>query len=114
MNAPKKSEEAIISQESLKDPREATDKLKVTLARLQEQKDPNGFLETLRRLTKAQGGMSELSKKIKINRQNLYRTFASTGNPKLRSLVTILEGLGYRLTIEPIPQDAEKSTNNDN
>ena len=43
--------------------------------------------------------MTALSKRIGINRQNLYRTFASTGNPKFRSLGAILKGLGYKLAI---------------
>ena len=63
--------------------------------------DPESFLQYLRVLARAQGGMSSLSKKVGINRQNLYRTFASSGNPKFKSLNTILKGLGYRLSIEP-------------
>lgn len=62
--------------------------------------DPESFLQYLRVLARAQGGMSSLSKKVGINRQNLYRTFASSGNPKFKSLNTILKGLGYRLSIE--------------
>ena len=46
--------------------------------------------------------MTALSRKTGINRQNLYRTFASSGNPKFKSLGVILEGLGYNLTVEPI------------
>ena len=64
--------------------------------------DPRTFLTALRKLTKAQGGMTALSRRTGINRQNLYRTFASTGNPKFKSLGMILEGLGYNLTIQPI------------
>ena len=60
------------------------------------------FLAALRKLTKAQGGMTALSRRTGINRQNLYRTFASTGNPKFKSLGTILRGLGYTLKIEPV------------
>ena len=60
------------------------------------------FLLKLRELAREQGGMSYLSKKVGINRQNLYRTFASTGNPKFRSLNSILKGLGFKLTVERI------------
>jgi DNA-binding phage protein len=62
----------------------------------------------LRKITKAQGGMTALSRRTGINRQNLYRTFASTGNPKFKSLGTILKGLGYNLTIEPIEKDDQQ------
>jgi probable addiction module antidote protein len=88
--------------EELKKPDIAERRLKTAIDELmQDIESENLFLE-LRRLTKAQGGMSRLSKKIGINRQNLYRTFASDGNPKLRSLATILNGLGYKLSIEPL------------
>ncbi|MDB2414302.1 putative addiction module antidote protein [Rickettsiales bacterium] len=81
---------------------EATKKLKESIAQLAKDSDAETFLNQLSLLTKAQGGMSRLSKKVGINRQNLYRTFANDGNPKLRSLAVILKGLGYRLSIEPI------------
>lgn len=91
--------------ENFNDSNEIYKHLRETIEKVQKDNNSADFLETLRVITKAKGGMSELSKKIKINRQNLYRTFARTGNPKLKSLSTILEGLGYRLSIEPIPQD---------
>lgn len=92
--------------ESLKDTDYATEVLSEAIQRLAESGDAQTFLLTLRKLTKAQGGMTALSKRIGINRQNLYRTFASTGNPKFRSLGAILKGLGYKLSIAPIG-DAE-------
>ena len=88
---------------SLKDPRTANSYLNDALQRLANDNNSEDFLLLLRQLTKIQGGMSSLSKKVGINRQNLYRTFASTGNPKFKSLATILKGLGYRISIEPIP-----------
>src|SRR5262245_4895382 len=88
--------------ESLKDSDFATSVLSEAFQKLAESGDAQTFLLTLRKLTKAQGGMTALSKRIGINRQNLYRTFASTGNPKFRSLGAILKGLGYKLAIAPI------------
>lgn len=104
----------IKDMESLKDPKKATNHLKTALEKLSEENDAETFLITLRSLTKVQGGMSSLSKRVGINRQNLYRTFASTGNPKFRSLNTILKGLGYRLSIEPIPENSNDEENNSN
>ncbi len=88
---------------SLKDPKLANSFLNDALKKFANDNDSEDFLLLLRQLTKIQGGMSFLSKKVGINRQNLYRTFASTGNPKFKSLATILKGLGYRISIEPIP-----------
>ncbi len=87
---------------SLKDSNSADHHLKEALARLANDNNSDDFLSLLKQLTKMQGGMSSLSKKVGINRQNLYRTFSSNGNPKFRSLATILKGLGYRISIEPI------------
>ncbi len=93
--------------EALKDTDYATNVLSEAIQKLAESGDAQTFLLTLRKLTKAQGGMTALSKRIGINRQNLYRTFASTGNPKFRSLGAILKGLGYKLSIAPVsPEEA--------
>lgn len=100
--------------EELKDPSVANEQLKTALDKFTHENDAESFLLTLRKLAKAQGGMSSLSKKVGINRQNLYRTFASTGNPKFRSLNSILKGLGYRLSIEPINGKKNDNSDNDN
>lgn len=91
--------------DELRNPEIATARLTRAIRRLAEDEDAEAFLVLLRKLTKAHGGMSRLSKKIGINRQNLYRTFASTGNPKFKSLSSILRGLGYRLSVEAVPLD---------
>lgn len=95
--------------EALKDHAYASAVLSEAIQKLAESGDAQTFLLTLRKLTKAQGGMTALSKRIGINRQNLYRTFASTGNPKFRSLGAILKGLGYKLAIAPISAEDASS-----
>jgi probable addiction module antidote protein len=72
------------------------------------------FLQALHNLSKSQGGMSSLSRKTGINRQNLYRNFADTGNPKFKALASILKALGYNLAIQPIQNNAEVTKNIDN
>tara|TARA_B100001564_G_C20605913_1_gene655143 strand:- start:647 stop:1012 length:366 start_codon:yes stop_codon:yes gene_type:complete len=93
----------------LQDEKRALHYLKQALADFSETNNSEHFLYLLRQLTKTKGGMSSLSNKVGINRQNLYRTFATTGNPKFRSLATILKGLGYRLTVEPIEEESPNS-----
>lgn len=92
----------------LKDPKAAYQVLNKALKRFANDNNSDEFLFVLRQLTKIHGGMSRLSKKIGVNRQNLYRTFTHDGNPKLKSLATILKGLGYRMTIEPIYKPESK------
>ncbi len=93
--------------EALKAPEVASAYLQKALEKFTMEGDAKTFLAALRKLTKAQGGMTALSRRTGINRQNLYRTFASTGNPKFKSLGTILRGLGYHLTIEAIKRDEQ-------
>ena len=93
--------------ETLKNHEIASAYLQKALETFTSTDDPKTFLSALRKLTKSQGGMTALSRRTDINRQNLYRTFASTGNPKFKSLNTILKGLGYHLTIEPIKQSEQ-------
>jgi hypothetical protein len=46
-----------------------------------------------------------LSRRSGLNRQNLYRSFAETGNPKFKSLGVILKALGYNITIESVKSE---------
>ncbi len=93
--------------ETLKNADVAIAYLQKALEKFAEDGDAKTFLAALRKLTKAQGGMTSLSRRTSINRQNLYRTFASTGNPKFKSLGSILKGLGYQLAIQPIKPDEQ-------
>jgi len=93
--------------EALKTPEVATAYLQKALEKFTSDGDAKVFLGALRKLTKAQGGMTALSRRTGINRQNLYRTFAATGNPKFKSLGTILKGLGFNLAIEPLKRDEQ-------
>jgi probable addiction module antidote protein len=90
--------------ESLKDIEKAEAYLKVALEEYEEDKDPEVFLLALKNVAEAQGGISKLSIKTHLNRQNLYRALSSKGNPTLDTLDAILHGLGFRLSIEAINQ----------
>ena len=90
-----------VNIKALNDPQVATAYLKKSLDIFTRTGDAEIFLKALSHLTKCQGGMTALSRRCGINRQNLYRTFAETGNPKLKSLSTILKALGYNITLEP-------------
>lgn len=82
--------------ESLKDPEEAAGYLSVAL----EDGDPDVFLLALRNVAEAQGGLSKLSKKCKLNRENLYRMLSKKGNPELLSLDKLLHALGFHLSVQ--------------
>ncbi len=82
-------------RQALADPAEAAAYLDAALA----EGDMDGFLLALRDVAEARG-MSEVARNAKLNRENLYRMLASTGNPQLSSLTALLNSLGLRLAVE--------------
>lgn len=66
-----------------------------------EDDDPGAFLQALRNVTDAQGGIGKVATFAGLNRQQLYRTLSERGNPELRSLVRILSAAGLRLEVTP-------------
>ncbi|MBI4412011.1 MAG: putative addiction module antidote protein [Deltaproteobacteria bacterium] len=82
--------------ESLKDPKEAAGYLTACL----EDGDPDVFLLALRDVAEAFGGIAKLSKKTRLNRENLYRMLSKRGNPELYSLDKLLHALGFCLSVQ--------------
>jgi len=76
-----------------------------------EDDEPGAFLQALRNVTDAQGGIGRVATHAGLNRQQLYRTLSEHGNPELRSLVRILSASGLRLEVRPKepPQAARRS-----
>lgn len=89
--------------ESLKNPQEAAGYLNAAL----EDDDIDGFLEALRNVVEAQGGISQLAKKTEKGRNSLYKTVSKSGNPYLRNTNEILHALGFQLAV--LPQFVAKS-----
>jgi len=91
-----------ILQKELQNPKQARLYLDIALAEYEEDKDIEAFLLALRTLADARGGLSMLAEKTNLSRQNLYRALSSSGNPRLDTLTSILHGLGYRLSVQPL------------
>lgn len=83
--------------ESIKDPKEAAGYLNAAL----EDDDIDDFLEALRNVIEAKGGMSNLAKKTAKGRNSLYKTVSKNGNPYLRNTNDILHALGFQLAVLP-------------
>ena len=92
--------------ERLQDPKEIEAYLKIALEEYEKDNNTEAFLLALRTVVKAKGGISELADKTDLNRQNLYKILSDQGNPRLNTLETILHGLGFRLSIEPLKKFA--------
>jgi probable addiction module antidote protein len=83
----------------LKNKKEAASYLQTALDEYQSDGDLDAFLLALRHVADAQGGIGLLSKKTHLNRESLYKTLSSKGNPKLQTIGILLKGLGFEFSI---------------
>ena len=90
-------------KETIKNPEEAMEYLKVSLDEYEKDGNLEAFLIALKTVVEVQGGgMSDFARKTSLNRQSLYKTLSKKGNPRLQTLHTILHELGFKLSIESI------------
>ncbi|HEX9627024.1 MAG TPA: addiction module antidote protein [Acidiferrobacterales bacterium] len=66
-----------------------------------EDGDERVLLMALRNVAAARGGMTKLARETGLSRESLYRALSDTGNPRLSSLVMVLDALGLKLSIRP-------------
>jgi len=84
--------------EELQDPEEAEAYLNAALS----DDDPRVFLLALKNVIEAQNqSMATLARKAKLNRENLYRMLSKKGNPKISSIIPVLNALGLQLAVQP-------------
>jgi probable addiction module antidote protein len=86
--------------EQLRDPAEAGEYLTACFEESDE-----AFLLGLRDVVAANGGIARLSEATGLNRETLYRTLSTKGNPKLSSLGLILQALGLQLNFAASDND---------
>ena len=82
-------------KEDLTDPVEAAEYLNAAL----EDGSQEVFLMALKDVANAKG-ISEISRSTNLNRENLYKILSIEGNPKLKSLNSVLRSLGLKLAVE--------------
>lgn len=87
--------------ETLQDPEEAQAYLGAALEEYSLHRDLEAFLIALHSIAIAQGGLAQLAQKTDLNRQNLYKIFSGNSSPKWDTMGRILQGLGYKLSVEP-------------
>ena len=86
-------------KEDLLDPGEAAEYLNAAL----EDGSQEVFLMALKDIANAKG-ISEIARETKLNRENLYRILSTQGNPKLKSLNSVLHSVGLKLSVEVVNQ----------
>lgn len=83
--------------QSLQDPKEARAYLNAAL----DDDDPRVFLLALKNVLEAQDGtMATLAKKSQLNRESLYRMLSKRGNPRLTSIRSVLDAMGWQLMVQ--------------
>jgi probable addiction module antidote protein len=83
--------------EDLQDPEWAIEYLNAALM----DEDPRVFLLALKDVYQARGQeMTSLARQTKLSRENLYRILSKRGNPKLSSIVSLLNAAGFSLAVQ--------------
>tara|TARA_B100001248_G_C27395404_1_gene465207 strand:+ start:3578 stop:3892 length:315 start_codon:yes stop_codon:yes gene_type:complete len=85
--------------ENLKDPVEAAAYLNAYLEDVDDP-DEEGFLLALKDVAKAYG-MSNVANATNLGRESLYKSLSADGNPKLTTLVSLLNSMGLNLSVNP-------------
>jgi probable addiction module antidote protein len=91
-----------IRLEHLKEPKRADFALKLALKEFERDGDVNALLDTLRLVARAQGGISHLARKTSVSRQALNEALSPNGNPRLRTVQSVLEALGLKMILKAV------------
>ena len=87
--------------------------LKVALEAMHHPDEMPAALLALRSLADAYGGMSAIAASTGLSREALYRALSENGNPTFRTLFSVLDALGLRLSVVPAVQESGADLAND-
>jgi probable addiction module antidote protein len=88
--------------EKLRDPEEAKAHLELAIEEYEKDGDVAAFMLMLRFIAEAHGGIAKLAERSHLNRQNLYKILTGKTTPRLDTTLTIMKGLGYRISLENV------------
>jgi probable addiction module antidote protein len=83
------------------DPAEYIETKKDVLAHLEvavEENDPAFLLRTIGHIARSKG-MAKLARDLNLDRAGLYKAFSAEGNPSFLTIMSILDNLGYGISI---------------
>jgi probable addiction module antidote protein len=92
----------VVIEDLKHDPAYAQAYLQVALEEFEQDGNSEHLMVALRNVAEAQGGVPELARRLKKGKTSLYKALSEKGNPRLDTIGLILQGLGYRLSLEPI------------
>lgn len=87
--------------ESLKDPKEASAYLESCLEEAIETREFGVFLLAVRDVVEAQGGVSNISEKMKAGRESLYKSLTEESKPRFSTIMLALKACGFGVGIHP-------------
>ena len=61
----------------------------------------DNFLIGLRDVVKANGGFGQVASDLSLNRESLYKSLSSDGNPAFKTVQAVLDEVGIRLAFQP-------------
>ena len=82
-----------------KHPEELKSYIQISLEEYQKDGDEKAFLVALSVATRVHGGFRKLSKETGLNRENLYRALSEHADPRLSTVVQVLNSLKFSLKI---------------
>jgi probable addiction module antidote protein len=68
-------------------------------AAMENTDQPGVLLIALRQIAEARGGMTKIAKDAGLQRESLYRALSKRGNPRLTTLLAVIQALGMTLTV---------------
>jgi len=80
-------------------PDELKSYIQVALEEYQKDGDEKAFLSALSVAARVHGGFSKLSRETGLNRENLYRALSKHADPKLSTVMQVLNTLNFSLKI---------------
>jgi probable addiction module antidote protein len=64
-----------------------------------EENDPAFLLKTIGYIARSKG-MAQLARELDLNREGLYESLSSNGNPSFITVMKVLDNLGFQLSIQ--------------
>jgi len=97
-------------QQLKKDRELAIECLNLALESLADPEQRGGSLLMLRALAEAYGGLGAIARQAAISRESLYRSLSPKGNPTFKTLTTIVNAMGLRLSVVEKKSATKKRT----
>lgn len=84
----------------LKDPEEASAYLEACLEEALSTNEIGIFLLAVRDVVEAQGGITEISSKMEVGRESLYKSLTENAKPRFSTIINTLKACGMHMRFD--------------